>query len=97
MNNEINVRTLCTGVKTSEPITKERCHDICQTRRVVLAVFMLETLKLSITYKNGKPDGYIQRLTTLTISFKCVSKTHLTDDFNVPDQRFTGFQLKRIK
>ena len=24
MNNEINVRTLCTGVKTSEPITKDR-------------------------------------------------------------------------
>ena len=89
MNNEINVRTLCTGVKTSEPITKERCHDIFQTRlitrRVVLAVFMLETLKLSITYKNGKRDRYIQRLTTLTTSFKCVSKTHLTDDFNVPE------------
>ena len=32
MNNEINVRTLCTGVKTSQPITKERIHDICQTR-----------------------------------------------------------------
>ena len=51
MNNEINVRTLCTGVETSQPITKERIHDICYTRlitrRVVLAVFMLETLKPS--------------------------------------------------
>ena len=51
MNNEINVRTLCTGIKTSEPITKELSHNICQTRlitrRLVLAVFMLETLKLS--------------------------------------------------
>ena len=55
MNNKINVRTLCTGIKTSEPITKERSRDICQTRlitrRVVLAVFMLETLKLSKTLK----------------------------------------------
>ena len=60
MNNEINVRTLCTGVKTSEPITKERCHDICQTRlitrRVVLAVFILETLKLSKTLKPSQDD-----------------------------------------
>ena len=31
LNNEINVRTLCTGVKTSEPMTRERSHDICQT------------------------------------------------------------------
>ena len=58
MNNEINVRTLCTGVKTSQPITKERIHDICQTRlitrRVVLAVFMLETLKLSKTLKSSR-------------------------------------------
>ena len=60
MNNEINVRTLWTGVKTSEPITKERCLDICQTRlitrRVVLAVFMLETLKLSKTLKPSRDD-----------------------------------------
>ena len=60
MNNEINVRTLCTGVKTSEPITKERYHDICQTRlitrRVVFAVFMLETLKLSKTLKLSRDD-----------------------------------------
>ena len=58
MNNEINVRTLCAGVKTSQPITKERSHDICQTRlitrRVVLAVFMLETLKLSKTLKPSR-------------------------------------------
>ena len=38
MNNEINVRTLCTGVKTSEPITKERSHDICQTRLITRRV-----------------------------------------------------------
>ena len=60
MNNEINVRTLCTGIKTSEPITKERSHDICQTRLitrwVVLAVFMLETLKLSKTLKPYRDD-----------------------------------------
>ena len=60
MNNEINVRTLCTGIKTSEPITKERSHNICQTRlitrRVVLAVFMLETLKLSKTLKPSRDD-----------------------------------------
>ena len=60
MNNEINVRTLCTGVKTSGPITKERSHDISQTRlitrRVVLAVFMLETLKLSNTLKPSRDD-----------------------------------------
>ena len=60
MNNEINVRTLCTGIKTSEPITKERSHNICQTRlitrRLVLAVFMLETLKLSKTLKPSRDD-----------------------------------------
>ena len=60
MNNEINVRTLCTGIKTSEPITKERSRDICQTRlitrRVVLAVFMLETLKLSKTLLPSRDD-----------------------------------------
>ena len=60
MNNEINMRTLCTGVKTSQPITKELIHDICQTRliprRVVLAVFMLETLKLSKTLKPSRDD-----------------------------------------
>ena len=60
MNNEINVRTLCTGIKTSEPIKKERSHDICQTRlithRVVLTVFMLETLKLSKTLKSSRDD-----------------------------------------
>ena len=60
MNNEINVRTLCTGIKTSEPITKERSHDICQTRlithRVVFAVFILETLKLSKTLKPSRDD-----------------------------------------
>ena len=60
MNNEINVRTPCTGVKTSEPIAKELSHDICQTRlitrRVVLAVFMLETLKLSKTLKPSQDD-----------------------------------------
>ena len=60
MNNEINVRTLCTGIKTSEPITNERSRDICQTRlitrRVVLAVFMLETLKLSNTLKPSRDD-----------------------------------------
>ena len=32
MNNEINVRTLCTGIKTSEPMTRERSHDIRHTR-----------------------------------------------------------------
>ena len=52
--NEINVRRLCTGVKgtlsrvdmrssiPSEPITRERSHDICQTRlltcRVVFSI-----------------------------------------------------------
>ena len=60
MNNEINVRTLCTGIRTSEPITKERSHGICQTRlitrRVVLAVFMQETLKLSKTLKPSRDD-----------------------------------------
>ena len=60
MNNEINVRTLCMGIKTSEPITKDRSHDICQTRlitrRVVLVVFMLETLKLSTTLKPSRND-----------------------------------------
>ena len=60
MKNEINVRTLCMGVKTSEPITKERSHVICQTRlitlRVVLTVFMLETLKLSKTLKPSRDD-----------------------------------------
>ena len=44
----------------SEPITKERSHDICQTRlitrRVVLAVFMLETLKLSKTLKPSRDN-----------------------------------------
>ena len=42
MNNEINVRTLCTGVWTSEPMTRERSHDFCQTRlltrRVVFSI-----------------------------------------------------------
>ena len=60
MNNEINVRTLCTRIKTSEPITKERSHNNCQirliTHRLVLAVFMLETLKLSKTLKPSRDD-----------------------------------------
>ena len=66
MNNEINVRTLCTGVKTSQPITKERIHDISQTRlitrRVVLAVFMLETLKLSKTLKPSRDDFNVYKV-----------------------------------
>ena len=42
MNNEINVLTPCTGVKTGEPVTRERSNDSCQTRlltrRVVFSI-----------------------------------------------------------
>ena len=38
MNNEINVLTLCTGDKTSEPMTREPSHDICQTRQLTRRV-----------------------------------------------------------
>ena len=44
MNNEINVRTLCTGIKTSKPITKERSHDICQTRYFAQKVAYFEEI-----------------------------------------------------
>ena len=50
MNNEINMRTLCTGVWTSEPMTRERSHDFCQTRLLTRRVVS----SISVRVKDGK-------------------------------------------
>ena len=44
MNNEINLRTLCTGVYDERAKTRKRSHDFCQTRPPTRRVVWCNTL-----------------------------------------------------
>ena len=72
MNNEINLRTLCTGVYDERAKTRRRSHDFCQTRPLTRLPLQHPA---PVTPKHGgkpnKPDVfYSRRIPGISVSFK---------------------------